>query len=99
MGNLGNTAFQIYVESTPDGWWDLEHQPDKYVDSRYAKLATATPEESATLQKEINQYIVDQAWFAPMVYMGSQFAYNADKVQIPTESDAEALTPRLIDFK
>ncbi|MGK9147148.1 hypothetical protein KXS11_05930 [Plantibacter flavus] len=99
LGNLGDSVQQIYVESTPDGYWDLQHQPDEYVDSRYAKLATATPEESKQLQQEINQYIVDQAWFAPMVFTGSNFAFNPDKVSIPTESDPEALTPRLRDFK
>jgi hypothetical protein len=34
-----------------------------------------------------------------MVYIGSNFAYKPDKVAIPTESDQEALTPRLRDFK
>lgn len=99
LGNLGNSAFQIYVESTPDGWWNLEHQDDPYVTSRFAQLATATPEESAALQQEINQYLVDQAWFAPMVNMGTSFAYDGDKVSIPTQTDQEALTPRLADFK
>lgn len=99
LGNLGDSVQQIYVESTPDGWWDLQHQPDEYVDSRYAKLATATPDESKQLQQEINQYIVDQAWFAPMVFTGSNFAYDPEKVSIPTESDPEALTPRLRDFQ
>lgn len=99
LGNLGNSAFQIYVESTPDGWWNLEHQDDPYVTSRFAQLATATPEESVELQQEINQYLVDQAWFAPLVYMGTSFAYDGDKVSIPTQSDQEALTPRLADFK
>lgn len=99
LGNLGNSAQQIYVESTPEGWWNLEHQPDEYVDSRWAQIATATPEESAKLQKEINQYQVDQAWFAPMVYMGTNFAYDGNKVVIDQVSDQEALTPKLRDFK
>lgn len=99
LGNLGNSALQIYIEATPEGWWNLEHQPDEYVDSRYAALATASPEESEKLQQEINQYIVDQAWFAPMVFTGNAFAYKADKVSIPTQSDQEALTPRLRDFQ
>ena len=99
LGNLGLSQLQIYIEMTPDGWWNLEHQPDEYVDSRYKAIATATPEESAKLQQEINQYVVDQAWFAPMVYMGTHFAYNADKVSFSGQSDQEALTPRLRDFK
>jgi peptide/nickel transport system substrate-binding protein len=99
LGNLGNSALQTYIESTPAGWWDLMHQPDQYVDSRWKQITTADPQTAAKLQKEINQYIVDQAWFAPMVYMGTNFAYNSSKVSIPTESDQEALTPKLRDFK
>jgi peptide/nickel transport system substrate-binding protein len=99
LGNLGNSALQIYIEMTPDGWWDLEHQPDAYVDSRWKQLATADPATAKKLQQEINQYVVAQAWFAPMVYMGNSFAYNPSKVSIPTESDQEALTPKLRDFK
>ena len=99
LGNLGNSALQIYIESTPAGWWDLMHQPDQYVDSRWKQITTADPQTAAKLQKEINQYQVDQAWFAPMVYMGTNYAYNSSKVSIPTESDQEALTPKLRDFK
>ena len=99
LGNLGNSAQQIYIESTPAGWWNLEHQPDDYVDTRWKQIATADEATSKTLQQEINQYQVDQAWFAPMVYTGTNFAYKPDKVAIPTDSDQEALTPRLRDFK
>jgi peptide/nickel transport system substrate-binding protein len=100
LGNLGNSALQIYIESTPKGWWDLEHQPDATVDGLWSKITTATdPAESAKLQQQVNQYQVDQAWFAPMVYNGTNFAYNASKVEIPTESDQEALVPKLRDFK
>jgi peptide/nickel transport system substrate-binding protein len=100
LGNLGNSALQIYIESTPEGWWNLEHQPDQYVDSRWAQIKTTSdPKESAKLQQEINQYQVDQAWFAPMVYNGTNYAYNASKVSIPTQSDQEALVPKLRDFK
>lgn len=98
LGNLGSSAQQIYIESTPDGWWDLQHQPDEYVDSRYAELGAADEATSVELQQEINQYIVEQAWFAPMVYSGTSYAYNADKVSFPTQSDPEALTPKLRDF-
>ena len=48
---------------------------------------------SKTLQQEINQYLVDQAWFVPMVYTGTNYASPPDKVAIPTDSDQEALHP------
>jgi len=99
LGNMGNSAYQIYIESTPDGWWNLQHVPNEYVDSRWEQILTADPETSKKLQQEINQYQIDQAWFAPMVYMGTNYAYDASKVSIPTQSDQEALTPKLRDFK
>jgi peptide/nickel transport system substrate-binding protein len=99
LGNFGDSVLQIKIESTPAGWWDLMHQPDEYVDSRWEQLATADAETSAKLQQEINQYQIDNAWFAPMVYTGNTFAYHADKVSIPTQSDREALTPKLRDFQ
>jgi peptide/nickel transport system substrate-binding protein len=99
LGNMGNSALQIYIESTPEGWWNLQHESHEFVDSRWEKIATATPEESRALQQEINQYQIDQAWFAPFVFTGTTYAYNAEKVSIPTQSDQEALTPKLRDFQ
>lgn len=99
LGNFGNSALQIYIESTPEGWWDLQHEPNEYIDTRWEQIATADPATSAKLQKEINQYIVDEAWFAPFVYTGVSYAYNPAKVSIPTQSDQEALTPKLRDFQ
>jgi len=99
LGNLGLSSLQIYIEATPDGWWDLEHQADDYIGSRWKQLGTADAAGSKKLQQEINQYLVDQAWFAPMVYTGTNFAYKADKVSFASQSDQEALTPRLRDFR
>jgi hypothetical protein len=31
--------------------------------------------------------------------MGSNYAFNPDQVSIPTQSDPEALTPKLRDFQ
>ena len=98
LGNLGESKQQIYVEMSEEGYWNLEHQHDDYVDSRWSKMPDATPEEAVQLQQEINQYVVDQAWFAPMVYNGTYYAHSAD-VSIPTESDIEALAPKLRDFQ
>jgi peptide/nickel transport system substrate-binding protein len=99
LGNFGNSKLQTYIESTPEGWWDLEHQKDEYVDSRWEQLKTADEATSKKLLQEINKYIIDQAWFAPMVYMGTNYAYSKDKVTVVSESDQEALTPKLRDFR
>ncbi|MBB1511095.1 ABC transporter substrate-binding protein [Tessaracoccus sp. MC1627] len=99
LGNLGDSTFQIYIESYPDGWWNVSHQPDEYVDSRYLQLATAEPDEAKALEQEINQYIIDEAWQVPLVYKGTHFAFDPEKVSIPTDSDIEALAPKLRDFQ
>ncbi|GAA2974405.1 peptide/nickel transport system substrate-binding protein [Microbacterium terrae] len=99
LGNLGDSTFQIYIEDYNEGWWNVSHQPDEFVDSSYEKLATASAEESATIQQEINQYTIDNAWQVPLVYKGTHFAYDADLVSVPTDSDIEALAPKLRDFQ
>ena len=72
-GQLRRLGAADDIESTPDGWWNLDHQPDEYVDSRWEQIATAEAEdveEAAAGDQPVRQ--VDQAWFVPMVYMGTQ---------------------------
>jgi peptide/nickel transport system substrate-binding protein len=98
LGNYGDSKVDIFYQMVPDGFWDLSHQPDTYVDSRWTQIKSSDVATQKTLVREINQYVIDQAWFAPMVAMGSVYAHSA-KVSIPTQSDYEALTPKLRDFK
>jgi peptide/nickel transport system substrate-binding protein len=98
LGNLGNSAQQVQIEMTNTGYWNLSHQPDSYVDGRWEKLATASATESKKMQQEINQYVIDQAWFVPMVYAETFFAHSS-RVAIPTSSDIEGISPKLRDFK
>jgi peptide/nickel transport system substrate-binding protein len=84
---------------TPAGWWDLEHQPDTVVDAAWQKIVNGNPARQKAALREIARYVVDQAWFAPIVHMGSIYAYNPKVVSIPTSSDLEGLTPKLRDFQ
>ena len=99
LGNLGDSTFQTYIENYKDGWWNVSHQPDEFVDSNYEKLATASPEEVPAIEQEIAQYTIDNAWQVPLVYKGTHFAFDPKKVTIPTDSDIEALAPKLRDFQ
>jgi peptide/nickel transport system substrate-binding protein len=98
LGNFGDSKLDVYICMTPAGWWDLEHQPDATVDAAWTKIVNGNAAKQKAAQKEIAQYVVDQAWFAPMVHMGSVYAYNPKAVSIPTQSDVEGLTPKLRDF-
>ncbi|MCL3777422.1 MULTISPECIES: ABC transporter substrate-binding protein [unclassified Actinomyces] len=98
LGNIGNSAQDIDIVVRHTGYWNLEHQPDDFVNDRWDVICTGTEEESAAAQKEINQYIIEQAWFAPMVNPTAFYAHTAD-VTITHVSDLEGLAPKLRDFQ
>lgn len=97
LGGETDSALQIYIEATPEGWWNLQHQEDEFIAERWEKMATADADESAALQKEINQYLVDEAWYAPMVRNGNFYAFDPAAVEIPTQTGL-AGHPALRDF-
>ncbi|OLT30805.1 hypothetical protein BJF79_09460 [Actinomadura sp. CNU-125] len=99
LGNYGDSLLDIYDYVLPDGIWNVMHQPDKTVEKLYDQVATATGEqESAKAQQEINRYIIDQAWFVPMVYPDGFYAYNPDII-VQKATDYAALHPLLRDFR
>jgi peptide/nickel transport system substrate-binding protein len=98
LGNLGESLQDINVVVLPTGYWNLEHQPDKTVDRLWNQIVTGDAAQQKTAQQQINKYVVDQAWFAPMVNPDRFYAHSK-KVTINHVSDLEALTPKLRDFK
>ena len=62
-------------------------------------LNAASPEARVALQQEINQYVVDQAWFVPMAYPDRFYAYTSGVEVEPGFSDFAGLHPLLRDFK
>ena len=99
LGNLGESLKDIDVAVRPTGYWNLSHQPDATVEGLWKKIAgTSDVAERKAAQQEINKYIVDQAWFAPMVDPDGFYAHSAD-VKIDHVSDFEGLAPKLRDFK
>ena len=98
LGNIGDSKLDIYITITSAGWWNLLHQPDPVVDAAWKKIVNGNAKKQKAAQQEIARYVVDQAWFAPMVSMGTIYAYNPKVLSIPTQSDLEGLTPKLRDF-
>ena len=99
LGNVGDSLQDIDVVVRDTGFWNLSHQPDATVDELWQQILTGDEDQKKAAQQEINQYIVDQAWFAPMVYVDSFYAYDADAVTIDSVSDVEGLHPKLRDFQ
>lgn len=98
LGNLGESLKDIDVAVRPTGYWNLSHQSDAFVEGLWQKIATGDEAQRKAAQQEINKYIVDQAWFAPMVNPDGFYAHSTD-VKIDYVSDFEALAPKLRDFK
>lgn len=89
----------ISVHILDTGFWNVLHQKDETIDALWQKILTGTDEESIAAQQEINQYVIDQAWFVPILSPQHFYAYNADKVTIDSFSDPYGGHPKLIDFQ
>ena len=98
LGNYGESLQDISDYVLPDGIWNVSHQPDATVAKYWDQILTGNDQQKADAQKAINRYIVEQAWFVPMVYPEGFYAYNA-KLNVKPSSDFSALHPLLRDFQ
>lgn len=62
----------------PNATFNPFKSQDATVDGYIATIQTGTEEEAAAATKELNAYIVDQAWFAPFFRVQGTFAVDAD---------------------
>ncbi|WP_157007494.1 ABC transporter substrate-binding protein [Agromyces laixinhei] len=62
------------------------------IDELSAKAAMAGPDEREEYEQEIQRYLVEEAWFAPMVYL-PVFYYASDELAPIAVSDARPQTP------
>jgi peptide/nickel transport system substrate-binding protein len=73
------TAWEIARFSiAQDGTWNVLHQPDETVAGLMATMQTGTEEEAASAAKELNEYVVEQAWFIPFLRGESPFVHDTD---------------------
>ncbi|MET9761723.1 ABC transporter substrate-binding protein [Streptomyces sp. NPDC006372] len=98
LGNYGESRLDIADYILPDGIWNVSHQTDPTVAKLWDKILTDDPQQSAKDQQAINRYVVDQAWFVPMVSTGTIYAYNP-KLKVRKSTDPSGLHPLLWDFQ
>lgn len=98
LGNSGNSLIDIENTVSPGGVWNVQHATDPTATDLLARIDIAGEEESALLQQELNQFVIDQAWFAPLVYPTQYFSYDGKLVEVGESSDVNALAPNLRDF-
>ncbi|MGF9647268.1 ABC transporter substrate-binding protein [Pseudarthrobacter oxydans] len=98
LGNYGDSKQDIVDYILPTGIWNVSHQEDATIAGLWEKVLTGSEEESKQAQKDINQYVIDQAWFVPMAYPDGYYAHTGD-VRIAQVSDYAQLHPLLRDFQ
>jgi len=86
----------VHVLST--GFWNVSHQPNETIDALWQKVVVGDEEQQADALQEINQYVVDQAWFVPILTPENFYAHG-DRVTINQSSDPFRIHPRLRDFQ
>ncbi len=86
------------IHILPTGFWNVSHQSDPTVEALWQQILTADDEQRVELQQELNQYVIDQAWFVPILSPDNLYA-SGDGVTVDEISDPFGLHPRLIDFK
>ena len=68
----------INFELTPPASFNPTHYQDPTVDALVATIGTTTGDEADAALKELNAYIVEQAWFAPWYRVQSNYATDAN---------------------
>jgi peptide/nickel transport system substrate-binding protein len=89
----------ITIQVLSSGFWNVMHQPDAKVDALWQQILTGDEQQKVAAQQEIGKYVLDQAWFAPILSPASFYAYDSKKVAVPAATDPSHIHPLLIDFK
>jgi peptide/nickel transport system substrate-binding protein len=98
LGNGGNAYQDITSTIAPKGTWNVLHQADPTLEPLIEQSLSATGDQAVALEKQINQYVIDNAWFAPIVYPTNFTAYNPEATTISESTDVNGLNPNLRDF-
>jgi peptide/nickel transport system substrate-binding protein len=80
---------------SPTATWNPTRYEDETVNALIQTIQYGTTDEAETATRELNAYIVDQAWFAPWYRQDNNFASNAETsvTMMPTN-----IYPAIYDF-
>ena len=89
----------ISIHILDTGFWNVLHQPNETITNLWDQIVNGDDEQKLAAQKEINEYVIDNAWFVPILSPYNYYAYNGDKVTIDEVTDPNGGHPMLIDFQ
>jgi peptide/nickel transport system substrate-binding protein len=93
----GDSLFDIVQSLEPGSIWNVMETEDPGLQPLLDRAQVATGAEARQVYQQINEYIVDQAWFAPWVADNSFFAVTTAEI-LPDMSDQFRVSPYLRDF-
>ncbi|WP_018653259.1 ABC transporter substrate-binding protein [Actinomadura flavalba] len=114
LGNVAKAKYSVVaglpLQADPTAWhvanfkllphatWNPFRTEDATVAALSRKIQTGSPAEAAAAGKELNAYIVEQAWFAPWYRPHMGFAVDRNTTAVPQQNNAYPylwnITPR-----
>jgi ABC-type transport system substrate-binding protein len=89
----------ISIHILDTGFWNVSHQPNETITELWDQIVTGDDEQKLAAQQETNQYVIDNAWFVPILSPYNYYAYNGENVTIDEVTDPNGGHPMLIDFQ
>lgn len=83
---------------SPTATWNVLDTADEELTELTQRAQTAQGDDLTEVLREINRYVVDEAWFVPWTYRVAYVATATD-VELQTTGDAYTKVPRLQDFR
>lgn len=98
MGTTTEPLFGVVEALGPDSVWNVMGTEDPDLQPLLDRAQTAQGAEVEEVFGEINSYVVEQAWFAPVVADTGHFAV-AEASLLPEMTDAWNFNPYIRDFR
>lgn len=93
-----DSLFDIVQSLQPGSIWNVRKTTDPELAPMLSDAQTLQGDEAIENFQAINEYVVDQAWYAPWVTVPSYFALASEDIS-PTQTDQFHLIPNLWDFE
>lgn len=98
MSTSGSSLFTIVEALEPGSIWNVMQTEDPNLQGLLDEAQVARGEHADEVYREINEYIVDQAWFVPWIAENTFFAVS-DPSMVPEMTDPFRFNPYLKDFE
>lgn len=98
MSTSASSLFSIVEALEPGSIWNVMQTEDPKLQKLLDEAQVARGEHGDEVFREINEYVVDQAWFVPWIAENTFFAVS-DASMVPEMTDPFRFNPYLRDFK